>query len=257
MKQHLFTIAEGHFYAVVNHVVSHFRKRLGRMNEPMIVGGLAVQLHIMDMTIKAGLSPECSHFRKTDDIDLDFPGSASRGEVGGAIAKIPQLDAEIGGRLINAELVRNGDKKPVIDLFVVGPRGETNQSMKLNISIGPEDLYGFTGDFQASRHQRKASISFSHVCVDEKADFTVVGLEDLIVTKAANGRAKDRQDLSSIADVVRTTGRNLDRELMNDSLNFVKEYNQRNAARANYHDFLRRLDRKPKPASKPARLKSR
>ena len=139
MKQSLFTMAEGHFYALVKHVISHLKKQFEKVAEPMIVGGLAVQIHIMDMILKAGMSPECSHFRKTDDIDLDFPENVSKKRVMEAMAKLPPLDTEVGDKLVFAEMKRLGEVKPIIELTVVCNGGENDDDVKLNISSGPCD----------------------------------------------------------------------------------------------------------------------
>lgn len=265
MKQQLFTMAEGHFYALVNHIVSHLEPRVNdvafhngqRQNgqaEPMIVGGLAVQLHIMDMTIKAGLSPECSHFRKTDDIDLDFPSSVSKEHIRLAVEGLPPLETEVGGKLVLAEIVRVGEVKPIIKLTIVSNGSEIEEEVKLNISAGPQDLYGFNNGYHTDRYARKVTISFPHVSVEEQATFSVVSLEDLIVTKAANGREKDAKDLSSIAQVVKTTKRELDVGLMEDSLRLVKDPAKRGEARKRYQEFLARIGKNGKKAPrKPLR----
>ncbi len=244
MKRNLFTIAEGHFYALVNHVISHFRNCMGKMAEPVIVGGLAVQIHIMDMILKAGMSPDCSHFRRTDDIDMDFPGKASKEKIKNALADMPPLEADIGEKLVFAEVSRVGEVKPVIHLNVFSDGGELDEEVKLNISRGAEDLRRFNGGYHRARYLRHVTVSFPHVCVEGKAEFPVVSLEDLIVSKATAGREKDKKDLSNIAQVVNATGRELDLRLTEASLKHVKNVSKKMEAKENYREFLSKLKRK-------------
>jgi hypothetical protein len=240
MKQQLFTIAEGPFYALANHVISNLRGALGKENEPMIVGGMAVQLHLIDMSVKAGMSPDFSQLRKTDDIDLDFPANVTKTEIKAALGSMPALETEIGGSLVFAEIVRNGDVKPIIKLTVMNDCDDINEEVKLNLSSGPEGLPGFNNGYQRYRYHRRVTMSFPHVS-GGKAEFQVVSLEDLVATKAKNGRDKDNKDLASIAQVVKETGRELDFELMESSLDSVKDRETRSSARDRYQEFLGRL----------------
>jgi hypothetical protein len=238
-------MAEGYFYAAVKHVVSYIESKTGKSTGPMIVGGLAVQLHIMNMVLNERLSPDCSHFRKTDDIDLDFPATRKREALAEIISTMPGLQAEVGERIVIAEIEREGEAKPVIRINVCGNHTDINEVLMLNISSGPRDLYGLNNGYHSQRYGRKEWISFPHVSVTGTGSFPVVSIEDLIVTKAVNGRPKDRQDLSNLAQVVKASKRELDLAYIDNALKQnVKDEIRKEDAQRTYKEFLTRIGKK-------------
>jgi hypothetical protein len=218
----------------------------------MVVGGLAVQIHIMDMTIKASLSPDCDHFRLTDDIDMSFPPMGAE-ELRIVVEGMPDLEVIVGDNIVLAELTRAGVKKPMMELTECGDAEDLTTEVRLNISSGPEALDDFNSMFYRDRFGRREVVSFGHASVDEVAEFPVVSLEDLIVGKAVKGREKDVDDLTNLAVVIKKTGRELDRKVMESGLSMVEDRGKRTDARERYKDFLKRVGKGKKPKSKAPR----
>ncbi len=252
MKRHLFTIAEGYFYALVKHVTEHFDDAFKKSGGTMLVGGLAVQLHIMDMTIKAGLSPDCSHFRKTDDIDIALY-SAKKSDIEVAVSALPVFEAEVGSKIVVAEVIRTGAARPVIHLTVIDDPMEISEEVKLNMSSGPTGLHYINNGYHSDSFSRRTTISFPHVSVDGQASFQVIGLEDLLITKLVNGREKDIKDVNSIAQVAKATKRELDTALMDETIGrCVPDAARKQEAKERYRAFLQRLKKgRPSPPKGP------
>jgi hypothetical protein len=191
MKQQNFNLLDQVYSAVILAIIE---KIMENGIKPVIVGGLALQFHLLNIMKNEGIEINEQYFRKTDDVDMCVISSTKEQDLREAINALDGLEIITEKMFVVLRLQRDGKKRTVIEFTALDENNEVSRDfIKLNISSTPEEGYSIPSSYfdEQSKHAVKFKIY--------GRDFYVNDLSIIVATKLSLGRPKDLLDLENLA----------------------------------------------------------
>ncbi len=229
MKKEIYSLADEEFVTLLDRTHRAFEKNAVPY---MLVGGVAIQAHIIQYLCKTGKTlldlikdPNFrmqDHLRATDDIDITLKGNGED-EIAFANRLYNVLDDIVGKKegeeegvffsptrnhLISIALSRKGLSRPIFRLGV-DKEPDPESIVSFNLYKGAKDTNERWGqeirDFESKFYyvfmDRAMEVEVPYCSgQEEKINLRVKKPEDLIATKLIRGRPKDINDILSLAN---------------------------------------------------------
>jgi len=201
MKEKTFSLYDPLYFYIIGKLME---KIYEKTHETAIVGGIAVQAHLFDISSKEGIIIPPEYFRKTDDIDMCFSPSVRDQDLFDVVTSLNSLEGLLEGYCyFNVSVERLGQRKPILKIKMLNNKNEEETTyIKMNFSNRKGDAYLLPEEYYEKQINEAKIISIKHPITQTVINLSVSPLYLVIGTKLINGREKDIADINNIASIL-------------------------------------------------------
>lgn len=238
MKEQRYTLLEDHYFGMLMSVLTVFKEN---DCQPIIVGGVAVQAHVLSLV---GLENAAKYLRKTDDYDMVIQNADGK-KIIDIIKLLNNESFIIGDTIFSISVLRSGENKSCLRVEYLGGKDSKDEiksfTIKLDISTKPGTLEYISTEQAEMMYKDATEVKIRHLRYASELEAKVLLIEDLIATKLSNGRKKDIKDVDTLVCVAGEKGLLIDWDKTKKRIDSMKDLYRRDIARRNMRAFKRIL----------------